>query len=517
MLRFATVLFTLAILNGNSAAAFTFDDVEFWVGSGPHRAALVVDWSETDEHDPLAWGYRFSGAPTTETMLRAIAAADRRLYARIGSSGPFGVPLYGIGYDRNQTGFALADGTQFDNGIAVTGPSDGVAAIDDHDSYVEGWFDGFWALFHSSHDPFGAGQWEMAGAGISGQVLDDGVWSGLRFATADAMAPRVPSSALRYPSLPDGGKRGASLNEPFVVPEPSGFAWIWLCAFAGMWFRRPARRLEIQQKHHLLVYLSGALVILAAAPCHADEFATTVIDYVRGEGVGDGFDDPTAALGAPTRLTSPDSMFGGAVTPFNAPFGFDELVTIGHGGSLTLGFDKPVFDRNVDKEYGFDLLVFGNSFFFDGDFPNGIVAGVGEEPGTLEVSQNGNDWFTVTAMADTAFPTMGYQDVTAAFEALAGSVPTNFHRPVDPALDPLGMTMPDLINAYAGSGGGTGVDIGPTGLDWIQYVRITNQNDLASMITPEIDAISVVPEPAGLSIFVVFVVCLSIHHWRAAG
>lgn len=219
-----------AMLGGGHVLAFTFDDIGFWVGEGPYRAALVIDWSDADPEPPLAWGYRFREPSTSEAMLRAIAGADRRLYARLGSSGPFGVPLYGIGYDRNLAGFALTDGTQFENGIAVTGPSDGVTAIDPQDSYAEGWLDAFWTLFVAADDPYDTGQWEMGGSGISSRLLTDGDWDGLSFAAAEPTAPRLPTAAVRYASRLDRAGRG-HMNSPRPVPEPCHPWWIWAFGF----------------------------------------------------------------------------------------------------------------------------------------------------------------------------------------------------------------------------------------------------------------------------------------------
>jgi hypothetical protein len=202
---------------------------------------LVVDWSDADPYPPLAWGYRFHATSTSEEMLRAIVAADDRLYARIGSSGPFGLPLYGIGYDRNLGGFALSDGTQFVNGIAVTGPSDGVTAIDPQDSYAEGWFDAFWALFVSADDPYDTGQWEMGAGGISSRILIDGDWDGLSFAAAAPTAPRLPIAAVRYVATFETARRG-DRQSPRPVPEWTGATpWCWL-VFAWASGRRRRQR-----------------------------------------------------------------------------------------------------------------------------------------------------------------------------------------------------------------------------------------------------------------------------------
>ena len=50
----------------------------------------------------------------------------------------------------------------------------------------------------------------------------------------------------------------------------------------------------------------------------------------------------------------------------------------------------------------------------------------------------------------------------------------------------------EVIEMYDGSGGGAGIDLATLGLDWIRFVRLSNDGDVS---TPEIDAIAdVAPE-----------------------
>lgn len=241
-----------------------------------------------------------------------------------------------------------------------------------------------------------------------------------------------------------------------------------------------------------------ALIVIACTGSAAagSHFASSVVNYTPGTGPTPGFDDPAAALGGPTRFTAPTSPFGGATTPFNAPFGEGEVVTIGEGGSLTLGFDQVIYD-DAANPFGIDLLVFGNSFF-GLDFGTGLATGaIFGEGGIIELSANGTDWFTVTGVdADGLFPTLGYQDVTEPFPSGAGSVFTDFRTPVDPNLNVAGMTVSEIAAAYNGSGGGAGIDLASVGLTEARYIRISNP--LGSGVTPEIDAVSIVPAPAGL-------------------
>lgn len=236
---------------------------------------------------------------------------------------------------------------------------------------------------------------------------------------------------------------------------------------------------------------------IGAANADASHFASGVVGYTPGTGVFAGYDDPAAALGSPTRFTAPESEFGGAVTPFNSSFGAGECVTIGEGGSLTLGFDQLITD-DAANPYGVDLLIFGNSFLGI-DFGTGRATGqVFSEGGVVELSADGFDWRVVPgAQADGLFPTLGYRDVTEPFPASPGSVLTDFRIPVDPSLSFAGLTTSELAQAYAGSGGGLGIDIASVGLSEVRFVRISNP--FGSGLTPEIDAVSIVPAPGALA------------------
>lgn len=243
---------------------------------------------------------------------------------------------------------------------------------------------------------------------------------------------------------------------------------------------------------------SAWLCLLSVSHTTHAQYATTIIDYQPGTDPDPGYDNPANALGEPTRYTGKLLGFPGAVTPFNPAFDADELVSIGFGGSLTVAFDQPVTNDPLNP-YGIDLLVFANTGFIDVDFPNGIVGGLfGADAGTIEVSADGDTWLTIQdTPADGLFPTLGYLDLATPYETDPGTVESEFTRPVDPTFDPDGATWADILDAYDGSGGGIGIDIGAVGLDAITYVRITNDTDDA--LSPDIDAfadVTPIPTPA---------------------
>lgn len=161
------------------AEPFSFDDIEFWVGTGENRAALVIDWFESDFATPaLVWGYRWNGTASGADMLVDIVAADERLFAKLGDSPMSIVRTFGFGYDADNDGeFGIDDGTQFDaEGLAFSGPADLATSIDVSDYYSEGWFTGFWHYSVASANPYGSGAWSDTTLGMASRMLADGAW-----------------------------------------------------------------------------------------------------------------------------------------------------------------------------------------------------------------------------------------------------------------------------------------------------------------------------------------------------
>ena len=245
-------------------------------------------------------------------------------------------------------------------------------------------------------------------------------------------------------------------------------------------------------------------------PC---DFAVEVVSYIEGADVRsyedpidwEYYNDPTAALGRPTAITTGDDYgYGGipieedvVVVPVYPPFRSFEIVSIGNGsGALTLKFNHRVAD-DENNPYGIDLIVFGNSrqsgagWWMNGNPEGfGVFGDIYAERGIVSVSQDGQTWYTFSngPYADDFAATAGFdwdEDDDVWGDEL------NPTRPIDPALtaaDYGGMTLAEMIDAYDGSAGGTGFDIAELGLDWIEYVRISD-NPVGST-TSEVDAVA---------------------------
>jgi hypothetical protein len=237
---------------------------------------------------------------------------------------------------------------------------------------------------------------------------------------------------------------------------------------------------------------------VAAAPAlAADPWADRVVSYTEGSGVIAGYNSPAHALGEPSRFSA-DPQFPSVVSPFSPAYQPGQLVSIGAGGSLTLRFDEPI-TNDAAHPFGIDLLIFGNSGYADLNFPEGLAGplfGVGG--GAVEVSADGTTWTAAPgAVADGAFPTLGYLDPGDPYSPNPGAVPSDFTRPVDPAFNAAGMNFAQIVAAYNGAGGGAGVDIGVLGLSSISFVRISNPAGAAGTVDVDaLAAVAAVPAPS---------------------
>ncbi|MCC6968653.1 MAG: hypothetical protein IT434_00370 [Phycisphaerales bacterium] len=236
----------------------------------------------------------------------------------------------------------------------------------------------------------------------------------------------------------------------------------------------------------------------------SDPWADRVISFSAGTGGSDGYHLASSALGSPTRFTGASFGFPSAVTPFSPPFEPGDIVSLGTGGQITVAFDEPV-TNDAANPFGVDLLIFGNSFYYDADWPSGLVGGFAGEGGVIEVSADGRAWHTIPLLAaDAGFPTLGYLDLATPYSDTPGSIDSDFTRPVDPSFDASGKTFAEIVAAYNGAGGGLGVDLSSVGLDSISFVRVSNPSGAGG--TPEIDAfvdVSPIPAPGLLTLVAV--------------
>lgn len=461
---------------GASAAPYQLDgywyEVDYWAGeaadSGANETIIVIDWNDTNAPvggytTPMhAFGYRWTGTETILDALNAIAAGGAFSFQNIN---------FGAGF---------VDYAFYNDGV------------DNHTNQTPNDYSG-WVWLGDSAD--GGATWTANTDGIDIETLTVGQIEGI--------------------NLNPGQWTNANLTVP--VPEPG--TGVLLAGLSSLMLLRRRREVRVSKRatrRALPGFAAlGALaaVGLAAAPAaHASPFAVEVIEYTKSGAYDSSASyrtDGSQALGAPER----DTSFGSQVGVFYGPFGTDELVGLGAGDHLTVRMGSRVTD-DPSNPFGIDLIVHGNFFYVRSQ--DGTTTGAGfAEPGTIEVSSNGSDWFTIqNAFADTAFPTLGYTDtVYSGFNNSGGTIETNWFLPVDPSLDVSGMTEAQINAAYNGSAGGTGVDLlagllpadygqllidGGTGLPYIEYVRVTQSSG-----TTEVQAFVNVPEPASLALMIV--------------
>ena len=156
-------------------------------------------------------------------------------------------------------------------------------------------------------------------------------------------------------------------------------------------------------------------------------FATEVIDFTPGAGSGFGQERfPHTVLGPPKG--------------YGTRRGSTDVLSLGHAGSITLGFDP----RMIIDEPGPDFLVFENPFWVN-DLPENVFA----ELGQVEVSEDGIEWHSYDCQ----------QDDHPATDC-AGYTPTrrfDFTEPLDHA-----------------TCGGDAFDLADLGLERARFVRITD-------------------------------------------
>ena len=204
----AMALGTVVLMIGSHARAqevTAFSDIQYWVGSGPNRAGLVIDWQDGKNAPSLtigqavAWGYQWqNGAtPTGLDMLTAIAAADPRLELSTGNNPSFGTYVFGLGYDLN------GDGGTFTFNSSPSNESGTASDPADHVAYGFN-TNGYWEYLNSTTSgttlPSSSG-WNYASAGAGDRLLTNNTWDAWVFSSYagnpnfDLLTPAAPLAA----------------------------------------------------------------------------------------------------------------------------------------------------------------------------------------------------------------------------------------------------------------------------------------------------------------------------------
>jgi hypothetical protein len=189
----------------------------------------------------------------------------------------------------------------------------------------------------------------------------------------------------------------------------------------------------------------GSTAVAAGSPA-IQGWATSVVSYVPGTFVDASFQTPQRALGA-----------AGNSNGANLGFTFD-IVSLGRGGNITLGFDTPIINGP-----GSDFAVFENSF-----------SDTFLELAWVEVSSDGSNFVRFPAFSLTAAPVGGFGSVDPTnIEGVAGKYRGGFGTPFDlddlagiPGLDVNQVTQVRLVDIVGD--GSAANDLTPQSLaDWL--------------------------------------------------
>lgn len=218
-LAYACLVFGFASVS--QAEIIDFDDIDFWVGEGASRAAMIIDFNDGATSESFAWGYKWDGVASGADMFIAISEADTNLtlgYANSAAADFYTTSLaYFDGVDSHSATGGFVDTVYYSLGYYLNGGFAGETA--GNPNAVSGggvMLPGSWAV-----SPTGAAQ---SSFGESGRLLADGAWDAWSFGANDASWNHV---------APPGGTVVAA-----AIPEPGTITLMMLGAGGMVWFRK---------------------------------------------------------------------------------------------------------------------------------------------------------------------------------------------------------------------------------------------------------------------------------------
>ena len=233
-------------------ASFSFDDIQFWVGSGSKRAALVIEWHDGNRPDAMVWGYRWDGEATGHDMIVAIAQADPRLVLLTQYTGWMGYTIDGIGYGESRLNISYdLEGAKSEPKNAfkfeppITNPLLGQTSHPEHPAedvaaairqgvqtgviyhpinaerygypsydydywscsngihWQAGWYYGYWSYFVRSSQ---TSNFSYSGLGATSRVLTDGCWDAWSWnGNMNTSEGTQPGDVFVAATIPSGG------------------------------------------------------------------------------------------------------------------------------------------------------------------------------------------------------------------------------------------------------------------------------------------------------------------------
>ncbi len=251
----------------------------------------------------------------------------------------------------------------------------------------------------------------------------------------------------------------------------------------------------------------SCLVLALSSNAIAGVVAVEVMQYASGGEAT--FNNPNSALGTP-----PSVVFGGAVNPFNPPFGEDHLLRLPPGASVTLRLSQPVAITGQPI-----LGVFSNIGLIDVS-PDGSGE-AGNPAGTfspLSVAQMwvSNDNLTFVpvnggGLIEFDMPTNRWLDSPAWTNYFPQPGTTESNPFIAPPASTLsqglaafnGLPYAQMLPLFGGSSGGEWFTLAGLGLSEVQYVRFSVPTGLDPLFNRMIlDSVTAVPEPGSVTLLV---------------
>ena len=233
-------------------ASFTFDDIQYWVGNGSNKAALVIEWHDGNRPDAMVWGYRWDGEATGHDMIVAIAQADPRLVLLTQYTGWMGYTIDGIGYGESRLNISYdLEGAKSEPKNAfkfeppITNPLLGQTSHPEHPAedvaaairqgvqtgviyhpinaerygypsydydywscsngihWQAGWYYGYWSYFVRSSQ---TSNFSYSGLGATSRILTDGCWDAWSWnGNMNTSEGTQPGDVFVAATIPSGG------------------------------------------------------------------------------------------------------------------------------------------------------------------------------------------------------------------------------------------------------------------------------------------------------------------------
>ena len=233
-------------------ASFTFEDIQYWVGNGSNKAALVIEWHDGNRPDAIVWGYRWDGEATGHDMIVAIAQADPRLVLLTQYTGWMGYTIDGIGYGESRLNISYdLEGAKSEPKNAfkfeppITNPLLGQTSHPEHPAedvaaairqgvqtgviyhpinaerygypsydydywscsngihWQAGWYYGYWSYFVRSSQ---TSNFSYSGLGATSRVLTDGCWDAWSWnGNMNTSEGTQPGDVFVAATIPSGG------------------------------------------------------------------------------------------------------------------------------------------------------------------------------------------------------------------------------------------------------------------------------------------------------------------------